>query len=51
MREKKNPFGDKTHAKGQYADWELGYMLVYVEGRNKDYTTNNIIQLSSFLRL
>jgi hypothetical protein len=36
---------------GQYADLELGYMLVYVEGRNRDYTTNNIIQLSSFLRL
>ena len=35
----------------QYADLELGYMLVYVEGRNRDYTTNNIIQLSSFLRL
>lgn len=36
---------------GQHADLELGYMLVYIEGRNRDYTTNNIIQLSSFLRL
>lgn len=36
---------------GKHADLELGYMLVYTEGRNKDYTTNNIIQLSSFLRL
>ena len=51
MGEKKNPLDEKTHAKGQYADWELGYMLVYVEGRKMDYTTNNIIQLSSFLRL
>jgi hypothetical protein len=33
------------------ADLEIGYMLVYIEGRNKEYTTNNIIQLSSFLRL
>jgi len=36
---------------GKHADLELGYMLVYTEGRNKDYTTNNIIQLCSFLRL
>ena len=36
---------------GKHADLEIGYMLVYSEGRNKDYTTNNIIQLSSFLRL
>ena len=36
---------------GKHADLELGYMFVYTEGRNKDYTTNNIIQLSSFLRL
>jgi len=35
----------------KHADLELGYMLVYIEGRNKDYTTNNIIQLASFLRL
>lgn len=36
---------------GKHADLELGYMFFYTEGRNKDYTTNNIIQLSSFLRL
>ena len=36
---------------GKHADLELGYMFVYTEGRNKDYTTNNIIQVSSFLRL
>jgi hypothetical protein len=36
---------------GKHADLEVGYMLVYTEGRNKDYSTNNIIQLSSFLRL
>ena len=35
----------------KHADLELGYMFVYAEGRNKEYTTNNIIQLSSFLRL
>ena len=35
----------------KHADLELGYMLVYAEGRNKEYATNNIIQLSSFLRL
>ena len=36
---------------GKHADLELGYMFFYTEGRNKDYTMNNIIQLSSFLRL
>ena len=36
---------------GKHADLELGYMFFYTEGRNKDYTTNNIIQVSSFLRL
>jgi hypothetical protein len=36
---------------GKHADLELGYMFLYTEGRNKDFTTNNIIQLSSFLRL
>ncbi len=35
----------------KHADLEVGYMLVYIEGKNKEYTTNNIIQLSSFLRL
>lgn len=36
---------------GKHADLEFGYMLVYTEGKSKAYTTNNIIQLSSFLRL
>jgi len=36
---------------GKHTDLELGYMLVYTEGKSKAYITNNIIQLSSFLRL
>ncbi len=32
-------------------DAELGYMFAYIEGRGSAYTRNNIIQLSSFLRL
>jgi len=44
-------YGGTGYRLSKHADLELGYMLVYIEGRNKDYTTNNIIQLSSFLRL
>ncbi len=36
---------------GRHADLELGYMYLYTEGKNKEYTINQVIQLSSFLRL
>lgn len=33
------------------ADLEIGYMYLYTEGKNKEYAINQVIQLSSFLRL
>lgn len=33
------------------ADLEIGYMYLYTEGKNKEYTINQVVQLSSFLRL
>jgi len=36
---------------GKTLDLEFGYMLQYIEGKSNTYTTNNILQLSSFLRL
>jgi hypothetical protein len=46
----------RTYAGGGFrinkaVDAELGYMLVHNEGRGKNQIRNNIIQLSSFLRL
>lgn len=53
-----NKFFDQTRTYGgigfrmsKTADLELGYMYQYVEGRSKSYTSNHIIQFSSFLRL
>jgi hypothetical protein len=36
---------------GKTMDVEFGYMLQYMEGKSNVYSTNNILQLSSFLRL
>ena len=53
-----NKFFDqlRTYGGGGYrvnklVDFELGFMYQYVEGSGKGYTANNILQLSTFLRL
>lgn len=44
-------YGGVGHRLSKYADVEIGYLYLYAEGKNKQYAINQVIQLSSFLRL
>ena len=44
-------YGGAGYRLNKSLDLEIGFMYQHVEGRGKRYTANNIIQLSTFLRL